>query len=83
MHVIRSERKRTLMVSSKLVMTMDLSAENSVCSWVSSTDQYRWNCRVLSYQAAADSISLSGWLPTTWSMKLSPTAGLRTRRNDR
>lgn len=39
------------MVSSKFVTTMDLRAEYSVCTWLSSTDQNLWNIKFFSYLA--------------------------------
>lgn len=54
---------------------MDRNAEYSVWICESSTDQKRWNCNFFSYHWAVISISLSGWLPTQWSMKFKPTGG--------
>lgn len=67
------------MFSSQLLITIDLKAEYSVCSCVSSTDQNRWNCKMSSYHFAADSIPLSGWFPTTWSIKSRFAGGLKKK----
>lgn len=58
------ESSLTLIVSSKLVTTMERRAEYSVWIIESSTDQKRWNFKTFSYHWTAESIWRSGWFPT-------------------
>ncbi len=51
-------------------------AEARSLTSLSSIDQNLCHCRVFSYQSAMGTICWAGWLPTTWSIKLSPITGL-------